>query len=303
MWRELRIGYARMGITTQTALWLAALREQGVDFTSTITLGRQTWNGDAPTLRRGLLDLGIDPPSEEHLRSPDGWADHYFRWLGAEQLSALDTSDYEGADVVADLNRPLPELPGFSVVLDGGTIEHVVNVFAAFTGAMSLVAPGGHLLSVNPTNGECGHGFYQFSPSLYWGLCSADNGFRVDSMLIDHNGLNRRWFSVAEPRRRSDRVGWNRAGSSYLHVVASRLNETGTVTVPQQDDYALEWEQSSSTEGAQVPPPSTPAPNPSGVSRVGRLPRWLRGPALRLARVWRPMPKNFQRTDLRSLRL
>lgn len=292
-----------MGITSRTALWLAALRSQGVDFSSTLTLGRQAWNANPAVLHRGLVDLGIDPPSEEYLCSRDGWADHYLHWLGADRLSALDTSDYEGADVIADLNGPLPDLPGFSVVLDGGTIEHVVDVFSAFSGAMSLVAPGGRLLSVNPTNGECGHGFYQFSPSLYWGICSADNGFRVDSMLIDHKGLNQRWYSVREPQQRSTRVGWNRSGSSYLHVVATNLGATAVVTVPQQQDYALEWEQANTAAGATLPVQRTPPSSPAGKSRVGRLPTWLRAPALRLARVWRPIPNDFEQTDLKSFRL
>ncbi len=292
-----------MGINTQTALWLAALREQGVDFSSTVTLGRQTWSGDAPTLRSGLIELGISPPREDRLRSPDGWSDHYLRWLGAERLSALDTSDYEGADLLADLNRPLPDLPEHSVVLDGGTIEHVADVFTAFSGAMSLVAPGGHLLSVNPTNGESGHGFYQFSPSLYWGLYSQANGFQVDSMLIDHNGLIRRWYSVREPQRRADRVGWNRAGVSYLYVVASKSAEPTEVAAPQQDDYQVQWEQAELAGAETSRASNSPAPEPPDDSRLGRLPRWLRPAALRLARVWRPIPSDFKKTDLRSVRL
>ena len=284
-------------------MWLAALRQQGVDFSSTVVLGRQTWIADAPSLHSGLGELGIESPGEAALRSLDGWSDHYLRWLGADRLSALDTSAYEGADLRADLNQPLSsELPRFSVVLDGGTLEHVANVFTGFAGAMSLVAPGGHLLSVNPTNGECGHGFYQFSPSLYWGLYSNDNGFRVDSMLIDHKGLTQRWYKVRRPRHRSERVGWNKAGVSYLHVAASRFREPGGVTVPQQDDYEAEWEHARSTTAHAAPTASASARPESNRSMVGRLPRRLQRPALRLARVWRPLPDAFEPTDLRSLR-
>ena len=261
-------------------MWLAALRQQGVDFSSTVVLGRQTWIADAPSLHSGLGELGIESPGEAALRSLDGWSDHYLRWLGADRLSALDTSAYEGADLLADLNQPLSsELPRVSVVLDGGTLEHVANVFT-----------------------ECGHGFYQFSPSLYWGLYSNDNGFRVDSMLIDHKGLTQRWYKVRRPRHRSERVGWNKAGVSYLHVAASRFREPGGVTVPQQDDYEAEWEHARSTTAHAAPTASASARPESNRSMVGRLPRRLQRPALRLARVWRPLPDAFEPTDLRSLR-
>ena len=81
------------------------------------------------------------------------------------------------------------------------------------------------------------------------------------------------------------------------------MNETSEVAVPQQDDYAVAWEQTNLAGDDAVPVPRTPPTKPSGDSRVGRLPAWLRAPALRLARVWRPMPGHFERTDLRSVRI
>src|SRR5574341_140267 len=54
----------------------------------------------------------------------------FLRLLGAETVQAMDVSDHEGAQIIHDLNRPIPpSLRGrFDMVLDGGTLEHVFDV-------------------------------------------------------------------------------------------------------------------------------------------------------------------------------
>ena len=47
--------------------------------------------------------------------------------LGSERLESLDITDFEGATVIHDLNKPVSEelKARFDVVFDGGTLEHV----------------------------------------------------------------------------------------------------------------------------------------------------------------------------------
>ena len=87
----------------------------------------------------------------------------------------MDASSFEGATVVHDLNLPITEaLKGrFDVVCDAGTIEHVMNFPTAIRNCMEMVRVGGHLILGTPANNFFGHGFYQFSPELWFRLFSS----------------------------------------------------------------------------------------------------------------------------------
>ena len=98
----------------------------------------------------------------------------------------MDASDYEHATVVADLNQPIPQsLHGhFNLVYDGGTIEHIFNVRQSFENLMSLPKVGGSLVIQTMANNWFGHGFYQFSPELFYRVLSPENGYRVRRVVV-----------------------------------------------------------------------------------------------------------------------
>ena len=76
----------------------------------------------------------------------------FLEFLGAEEVSSMDFSDYEQSELVHDLNEPIPsEWRGrYDFVLDGGTLEHVFNFPCAIRNAMELVAVGGHFYGEQP---------------------------------------------------------------------------------------------------------------------------------------------------------
>lgn len=93
-----------------------------------------------------------------------------FQNLGFETVSALDISDYEGADVIADLNDPtLPDTLGrqFDLIYDSGTIEHIFDAPTALRSLARMVKKGGAIVHATPSNGFLDHGFWQVSPDLY----------------------------------------------------------------------------------------------------------------------------------------
>lgn len=62
---------------------------------------------------------------------------------GVEKVSALDFSDYEGADILLDLNTGLLEEAykgQYDLVIDGGTLEHIFNQYNAINVMNALVA-------------------------------------------------------------------------------------------------------------------------------------------------------------------
>ena len=65
------------------------------------------------------------------------------------------------------------------------------------------------LLMSSPANGQCGHGFYQFSPELFYRLFEANGFDPVEVYLV---GLNKpsRWFRATDPRVAKRRLAASR---------------------------------------------------------------------------------------------
>lgn len=62
----------------------------------------------------------------------------------------IDVSDYEGADIVLDLNQPVREHIGAcEFIVDGSTIDNVFNPAETLRNVGRLLGPGGRYLGVN----------------------------------------------------------------------------------------------------------------------------------------------------------
>lgn len=113
----------------------------------------------------------------------------FFRYLGLDEVVAIDCSEYEGADIVADLNHPLAaELENrFGCVLDGGTCEHVFNVRQCLMNVARLVRPGGRVIHLSPMNNYANHGFYQLSPTLFFDYYSANEFTGLRGFVVEQS--------------------------------------------------------------------------------------------------------------------
>ena len=112
--------------------------------------------------------------------------------LGVSTLHELDVSDYQGAEVIHDLNLPISaEYHGaYDVVYDPGTIEHISNQAEFLKNIFNILGRGGLYILGAPGNGWVDHGFFQYSPTFFEDFCNAN-----DFELV---GLD-----VVFPRRRS----------------------------------------------------------------------------------------------------
>lgn len=70
------------------------------------------------------------------------------------RLTTLDIDPSSGADVIADICGPIPQLHGarFDVIVCTEVLEHVLQPFAAVNQLFDLLAPGGVLLVTTPFN-------------------------------------------------------------------------------------------------------------------------------------------------------
>ena len=258
-----------MGFDVQGTKFLLGAHRSGVSFAKTATIGRQEFFIPPSYLARVLSEFGISDSEGEAARmltESRGFVDPLLRSLGAEEIVSIDASSYEGASVVHDMNLPIPDSirSGFSVVIDGGTLEHIFNFPVAIKNCMEMVQVGGHLLLMTPANNFLGHGFYQFSPELFFRLFSPANGFEISRAIFSETSPRARWYEIVDPARARRRVELVNSRPAYLLIQARKVRQVPVLaTPPQQSDYLVLWEQPA--KGA-----STSAAEP------GSFPAWLR---------------------------
>ena len=235
-----------MGLDINAARFLLAEKARGVDFGNILTLGRQGIYMDRESYASFLHHFGTTAQT-------DGYADDFFLGLGANKMTAIDASGYEKADIIHDINQPVsPDLhSSFDTVIDGGTLEHVFNFPAAIANCMRMVKPGGQLILLTPWHNFAGHGFYQFTPELFYSTLSAENGYQIERMLIVAEDS---WFSVKDPREIRQRVEIRTNDEILLHITARRISDTGIFSNwPQQSDYSTAWQNGSYGDGDKEP--------------------------------------------------
>ena len=170
----------------------------------------------------------------------------------------------------------------FDAIIDGGTLEHVFNFPVTSLTACSLLRRGGSIFILSQANNHMGHGFYQFSPELFFRVFSADNGFEVRSaVLVEHSfpgvelGRPRSYWDVVDPEKLRERVGLvsKRPVGIMVHAVRVEVGPVFTRS-PVQSDYAARY-QNSNTVG----PRTTATPSLARLLRrrtFSKLPSFLR---------------------------
>jgi SAM-dependent methyltransferase len=242
-------GAVAVGFDLQTLRFVMAAREAGADFSEAITLGRQNLHVGRDAYAREAARFGLDagPAAVDRVFSAYPYVDTLLTELGARQANAFDASDYEGANFVADLNAELPDdLAGrFSLVIDGGTLEHVFDLPRAIRNVARMLRVGGHFISVNGANNFMGHGFYQFSPELFYRVFSPENGFEVESLVLTEVNEDGIWYEVTDPAVAGERVTLVNNARTYLMMRSRKVAEVAMFQrPPQQSDYHdVNWQQ------------------------------------------------------------
>ena len=241
-----------MGIDNAAAKMLLILRnEPGVDLSKAVILGRQH-NYVGPFLRRSIQkNFGL---ARKSLPLSAKYADQLLEVLGISNPTILDASSYEGATILHDLNLPIPLAlkDQFSTVIDIGTSEHIYNIPQALQNLKDLCAVNGHLLMVSPANNWLGHGFYQFSPELFFRTFDNPSGFEINQLFLIKLKLSGDiWYELIDPKSMGRRGTIVTKRRCYLALIATKVSDSSNDIQVQQSDYESVWAGSSiSTLGA-----------------------------------------------------
>lgn len=243
-----------MGIEAFSLRMLCGAKQRGAAFTQTATLGRQDLSLERREFDSIVRDMQRSPADLVRKGITErGIADRLLvELLEIARLDSIDCSAYEGATVVHDMNLPMPSHfhDTFDAVIDTGTLEHVFNFPVAMANCMNMLRVGGRFYALTPTNNHCGHGFYQFSPELFFRVFDRSNGFTLEHVIaVEHPypgielSSTRRTFSVRDPAMLSQRANLTNRRPVYLFIQAVKFATVEPFgTAPQQSDYAAAWQ-------------------------------------------------------------
>lgn len=225
----------------------------GVSFDRTLTLGRQGigMSCSRSKARRALQQFKI-PATEEEVNQgferkafTAPYADDFLKFLGAKELVTVDRSDFEDATLIHDLNQAFPDhlRQSFDLVIDGGTLEHIFNYPQALSNCLDLLKVGGHIITITPASGQMGHGFYQFSPELFFRVFSEERGFVLKKIIgFDVSKIDSPFYEIQDPATTEQRTTPVGKKPIQLAVLAQKVAKVPAVLAPpQQSDYVALW--------------------------------------------------------------
>lgn len=215
-------------------------------------LGRHTFRIEASYAK--LYERALQTNDLERKRfiylQEDGYYETLMRKLGFGDIESMDFSGYEGATILHDLNKPVPnELEGqFDFIFDGGTLEHVFNIPVALESVFRMLKPGGRFVSANGMNGFNGHGLYQFSPDLVWTFwrrtarCVVHDCRGITKAPTGQAEYHIKFPDAAELGHRLRLKGRIPEGRFYLYYEIERTPEAALHAATLQSDYETKWQ-------------------------------------------------------------
>jgi hypothetical protein len=221
---------------------------------SIATLGNQDVLLTSDEMEKVASRYGVALPEATKFMDGTVQVRDLFESLGFTNVTSIDNSDYENADVLMDLNVagvPQEHRQKYDVVLDGGTLEHIFHVPNVFSNIFELLKPGGRVVHFSPSSNNIDHGFYMFSPTLFHDYYRA-NHFELNSLYVYRYKGNRpdKYWDIFESAPGS----WEDVSTGGLDdyaygvfVVATKTNESSGDVIPQQNRYALAWESNGGT--------------------------------------------------------
>jgi len=116
-----------------------------------------------------------------------------FRLLGVPRVIALDHSEYEGAEIIHDLNKPIPQslLDFADFIVDGSTLDNVFDPAMVIRNFARMLKPGGRLMTVNMYSNH--YEPYAILSPLWYLDFFVINGFvdcKVYILVIPDTGIN-----------------------------------------------------------------------------------------------------------------
>jgi len=223
-----------MGIEYNAVRILKLAKSKNIIFDKVATIGRQGLHMKLKNIEK-LLEGDLSSLQDQT------YSENLFKILGAKVIDSFDYSNYENCTFVCDMNKAIDDKfkNKYDLVFDGGTLEHVFNFPVAIKNCMEMLKVDGYFISVTCCNNFPGHGFYQFSPELFFRIFNQENGFEILNLFISENNI---WYEVKNPEEVKSRVIFRNNHETSLLVFAKKVAEKNIFQLyPYQSDYVSLW--------------------------------------------------------------
>jgi SAM-dependent methyltransferase len=245
-----------VGISYSSAAILAKAKHNNVCFDNILTIGHQQLYLSQKQISQLAMRYGLNIDTSAVLR--EEYVDTFFEmFLGAKIVMSLDYSDYQDSDIIHDMNYPIDPSyhEKFDVVIDGGSLEHIFNFPVAVGNCMNMVKNGGSVFIFTAANNHTGHGFYQFSPELFFRIFQPENGFEICDVILEKHTFpgaelspKTKCFSVIDPALLKRRVGLVSKSPVMIMIHAKRIEiKPVFATYPIQSDNMSIYDNNSSS--------------------------------------------------------
>lgn len=221
------------------------------DKPSFLELGEANWYGDVPyeRLSDDICNILDDTEAQIELlkelidavraqRAGMHWeiAKIFYRvFLNYSEAVAIDFGGTESS-LKLDLNQPVSLGRTFDVVYNGGTAEHIFNVWQFFKTVHDHTAKNGVMIHGAPFTGWLDHGFYNFNPTFYWDLAAA-NDYSIELFAYTEVAP----LKLLPILQREELAAMSKDGligaNSNIYAVFKKNGEPRDFTTPQQGYY------------------------------------------------------------------
>ena len=167
-------------------------------------------------------------------------ANTLFTLLGAENVKCCDVSDYENPDFKLDLNYEIEEKyhNSFDNIIDIGTLEHIFDVNTALKNMIKMLRVNGFLIISTPSSNMIDHGFYSFSPTLFYDFLSI-NGFEIKKCFLRESSpyIYENKSILYEYKNHGIQIPFMSSKSVEFTVIAKKITEVQKYIIPNQSIY------------------------------------------------------------------
>lgn len=166
-----------------------------------------------------------------------------FKLLGFKNVESIDYSDYEGANIIHNLNNLIPKnlYNKYTYIGDFGTTEHVFNTFQVLKNIALLLKEGGIAVHLLPVIRFVNHGYYSFSPRTFFDFYST-NGFEIltSKLLIEKSKLltrKSRFYYINYNHYTDNNLLNSITDTTQILFVAKKTKSVKNIVAPSEDNF------------------------------------------------------------------
>lgn len=178
----------------------------------------------------------------------DGYAEILFEIFFQNcKIESIDISSFEGANLIVDLNYSIDNRlhSRYDLLFDGGTLEHIYNFPQSIENCKKMIKKNGFFISITPFNNFCGHGFYQFSPELWFRIFDCHSGFEIKNVMLFEDKPFSKFIILRDPQEIRSRQIILSNKPLYGCIIAQKKSDTISGNYIYQSDYQYLWHKNS----------------------------------------------------------